>query len=312
MSQSSSYDISGLAIGVLTVVPGLYALLSYNLPSRRFKVLRKDFNETSELFEKVTEEGLLPEPEYVREVRQSLDTCHALLESYREKVYRAASLVHQCQELYGGLSRMINATCDDVRKIRANIVSKSNKERKRLEELHRSHNLSNPFGPTDVHEFGAYSQIIDCTFPARPSPIHSDVAVPLLRSVRRHSTEVSSLFSEQHSSTKELFLGQTTDPNIVFAEPASFIPVPTPNMTKTSPAAPTTHVALNPQQVLEPDSTIIGVATTNHADRPISRQYFPSASDTSKLSQLAILHQNLLSAAQAISVLHNELSLSTN
>ncbi|KAI0077833.1 hypothetical protein K474DRAFT_1040316 [Panus rudis PR-1116 ss-1] len=191
------FDASGLVVGLLSLMPLSYGIIHYNLPRRKFRKLSKEFNETRDFFHEVSEEGLLPDPAFVTKIRERLDNCYVEIEGYRAE------------------TRHIGTKHEEVKDIRAQIISTSEKERQRLSELRRKQGDRSVFSARKSSDFDAFRDLhqekLDCALPKRPSSIHNDLVLPRMVSVRRQPTLGADTMCEEKAPVDNLFLDREDD-----------------------------------------------------------------------------------------------------
>ncbi|KZT72364.1 hypothetical protein DAEQUDRAFT_641431, partial [Daedalea quercina L-15889] len=95
------------AIGLVTVLPLLYAIIVAHLPASQIKALEDALADTNQLLETVIEKGLLSDKDYTTS--------------------------QQIRGLLSGLSYNIHCLCRQVKRIRAEISKTTSEERRRLE-----------------------------------------------------------------------------------------------------------------------------------------------------------------------------------
>ncbi|KAI0077825.1 hypothetical protein K474DRAFT_1661244 [Panus rudis PR-1116 ss-1] len=310
MSSGNDLDIVSLVIGVIgliTIVPLVYKLISSNFPSRRYEKLRKDYYETVDFFEQVTEEGLLPDQTFVAIIRMQLDDCHDNMEDIRSQTYLAATFVEQFRALCRGLSRRINHECSEVQKIRSKIVSTSEKERERLAELKRKRGDRSIFcarKSSDFNEFGdLHRGDFECALPKRPSSIHNDLVFPRVISVRRQSTLVEDTVWEK-DSVEKLFLERGDDSTRMISEPFPMRPShpPIPEAQRLPPIkadAPDNRLVdrslVGMSSAAEPNERCSAASSTLAADTPTP---FDPQAAAALASQLLIIQQQINTVTQ--------------
>ncbi|KAI0076445.1 hypothetical protein K474DRAFT_1708160 [Panus rudis PR-1116 ss-1] len=218
-----AFNTVSLILAIVALVPLGYTVLTRKLPSRKFKKLKKEFNEARDYFHTVLEEGLLPDPNFVQLCRMQLDDCHQDVETSRADAYHAATFNEQCIALYNGLSRQIDEKRSEVADLHATIVSTSEKQRQELAERRRR------LGDRSIFDVRKYSELepfrdlyhgkFEISLPNPPSSIHNDIAISRVASVRRHSTLVADTAGEQSCDIDKLFLDGEQEPPAIFSEP---------------------------------------------------------------------------------------------
>ncbi|KAI0077841.1 hypothetical protein K474DRAFT_1041162 [Panus rudis PR-1116 ss-1] len=312
--SDTSLNISGLVfsiIGLVSVFPLGYALISYHLPCRKFEKLKNEYNATLDFFDKVIEEGLLPDPHFVANIRRQLNNCREDMAELRAETYVASSFKEQCVAMYNGLSHKINDRRREVLDINAQVISTSEKERQRIEELKLKHGDRSIYGVTENAQLADFDELyrgkLDFALPSRPSSIHNDVAVPVLRSVRRHSADILDVAGARKVSLDALHLGME-EPNTVYLEPLSLHPTALSALKETGPISRGDTLYYESRATENPFAVDAATLTSPPATPPVPALGLSTITPPEDLraSQLALLQQHLLSATYLFQELHGK------
>ncbi|KAI0077831.1 hypothetical protein K474DRAFT_1661249 [Panus rudis PR-1116 ss-1] len=216
------FNSTGLILAIVALIPVGCRVLFHRLPARRFKKLKKEFDETLDYFHQVLEEGLLPDPDFVEECQEHLNDYHQAVESLRADTCCAVTLKDQCIALYNGLSHAIDDKRKDVSELHVMIVSTSEKQRQELAERRRrqgDRSIYNIRKCSDIETLrDLYQGDFNIALPSRPSSIHNDVAIPRIVSVRRQTTLVADDVNELNGAADKLFLGRDESLQAIYAE----------------------------------------------------------------------------------------------
>ncbi|THH20214.1 hypothetical protein EUX98_g8620 [Antrodiella citrinella] len=141
------YDLLGLIMGILGVVgllPLLWAPVRYQLPQHKIKQLDALLEESSTLLESAVEKGFVPHAEFIIETRNLLHILQGRTESLR-----IAAI--------DGLSGHIDRVYTNAKGIRWRIATVSEMERRKAAEEHRQlspsqsdWDVSDTFSPLDL------------------------------------------------------------------------------------------------------------------------------------------------------------------
>ncbi|THH15988.1 hypothetical protein EUX98_g9374 [Antrodiella citrinella] len=163
MAANIPYDLLGLIFGVLGLAglaPLAWTTVQYQLPQTRLKLLDATIEETTLLLEAAIRDGFVPSVVFVIDSRHSLRHLRSLAEGLRNNVLQANGLRKQCVAAMTGLSKRVNDVCDGAQKLRAHIVTESERERRKAE--------------MSCHETNTYSEPSFVDLPLHTSPAHHD------------------------------------------------------------------------------------------------------------------------------------------
>ncbi|KAI0077823.1 hypothetical protein K474DRAFT_1674577 [Panus rudis PR-1116 ss-1] len=218
-----SFDVISLILAVAALIPLGYRGIYRRLPLKKFKELKKEFDETLDYFHAVLEEGLLPDPNFVTMCKGHLDRVHREVEALRADAYDGVTFKEQCVALYNGLSHSIEDKRQELISLHATIVSTSEKHRQELEERKRRLGNRSIFGVRKHSEIGPFRDLyygeFDISLPNQPPSIHNDIAISRVASVRRHSALVAETVDKQPFGIDKLFQDDEQRSAVTFSEP---------------------------------------------------------------------------------------------
>ncbi|KAI0077839.1 hypothetical protein K474DRAFT_1661260 [Panus rudis PR-1116 ss-1] len=301
--SETAINVAGLilsVVGTLALIPTLYVGVSYNLPARKYEKLRELYTETNDLFHEVSEGGLLPDTGVVRSIQRHLDKCRYKMDRLRADVYSATTFKRRCRALYDGLLWKIFDVHNEVHRVRALILSTSEKERERLEDLKAQEYLLGDSGVNSKYRADAKAEL-SYTFPTRPPPIHSNVAVSRILSVERNTPlEVVTVVDNRRHTDGPCLIGRES--SSVSSAPLSLPSNEFPYCEAHFPSNLISEETSLSQPFGLDTPTVIDTATPAFAFATLSAP--PNdrniASGTSQALHLAQVHDHLLLAAQLI------------
>lgn len=141
MSSDAEYNIYGVitgTLGVIGLIPVLLALVHSQTPRIKLRNLDQTLEETEVLLTSVSEKGLFHGGDFLTCTRRQLVNAHSRAEGYRAAVYCATTETQQIKGIISGLSYRISVLCKEVAVLRADIVTTTDEERKRLQRLRES------------------------------------------------------------------------------------------------------------------------------------------------------------------------------
>ncbi|KAH7889160.1 hypothetical protein F5I97DRAFT_1802028 [Phlebopus sp. FC_14] len=124
-------NVFGIIVGSVSLIALAFGL-HMHLPSQRIKYLKSILDETDDIFKSAVEDGLLPEQRFTSKTANRLSQLREDTMTLRSRAYCATTWVQVCKELLKGLSPDIGRTCHDVKKLRAEIITSSEAERRNL------------------------------------------------------------------------------------------------------------------------------------------------------------------------------------
>ncbi|KAF9238818.1 hypothetical protein BU15DRAFT_62332 [Melanogaster broomeanus] len=134
--NSSAFSFYSSAFGFVAVgisLAGLvFGLCRSQLPSSKIKVLEELLDDTQCLLNSCVEEGYLPQERVRDEIEPDLARClRDEIFDLRSQAYKATSFLQDYAGLFAGLSLTIGRACSQVRRLRADVITKSDTERRR-------------------------------------------------------------------------------------------------------------------------------------------------------------------------------------
>lgn len=216
MSVEVPYNLLGLILGVIGVVgiiPLIWALICYQLPAYKLKQLDAALQETATFFQSVAQEGLIPELEYV-EMRNRLRLHRDATESLKAEVLCADGFQEQCIAAVHGLSGRVKYLHTEVKKLRVRIARTSDEERRKAAERSaaaaavETSGVSlnrNPVDDSETDSWGSELQALSVAVLTMPSPTYVHCAPDTLYRPVHHET-MSSESSDNGSSASTSML----------------------------------------------------------------------------------------------------------
>ncbi|KAF9226878.1 hypothetical protein BS17DRAFT_776269 [Gyrodon lividus] len=128
-------DAFDFVAGGISLIGLVFGLCLSQLPSNKVKVLEGLFNETETLFTSCVEEGYLPQERFRVDIAEHLTRLREQTFDLRTQAYRATTFVQDSTAFFAGLSGTIGRVCLQVKRVRAEVFTKSDAERRR----HRDH-----------------------------------------------------------------------------------------------------------------------------------------------------------------------------
>ncbi|KAF8555596.1 hypothetical protein OG21DRAFT_843622 [Imleria badia] len=146
-------SIFGFIVAAISLLAFIVNICRSHLPSNKIKVLESLLDETETDFKKAVEDGLLTELPFVRRTERRLAILRSRTNDLRSRAYNATNLQRNYAEFYRGTSTAIGTACQTLKKLRAQVITSSEKGRRRLREMpihsqgeHRSTNLVDAIG----------------------------------------------------------------------------------------------------------------------------------------------------------------------
>ncbi|OAX30966.1 hypothetical protein K503DRAFT_870815 [Rhizopogon vinicolor AM-OR11-026] len=119
----------GFAFGVLSLVGSAIGMCRWHLPSRKIQTLEELLAQTQDLFHSAVEAGLLPDLEFRTNTESRLERLREDTLQVRAKVCVATTLYSDYRALFRGLSFVIAKKCSNLKELRANVITTSEKYR---------------------------------------------------------------------------------------------------------------------------------------------------------------------------------------
>ncbi|KAH7887476.1 hypothetical protein F5I97DRAFT_1860737 [Phlebopus sp. FC_14] len=123
-------NVFGIFVGSVSLITLAFGFCMH-LPSNRIKHLDALLDETDKIFRSALEEGLLPQQKS-ESIEDHLSDCRERTMDLRSRVLCVTTWFQDCKELVMGVSADIGKTCYELRKLRAEIITSSEAQRRNL------------------------------------------------------------------------------------------------------------------------------------------------------------------------------------
>ncbi|KAG6379503.1 hypothetical protein JVT61DRAFT_9994 [Boletus reticuloceps] len=123
-------SIFGFVVAAISLFAFLVNICRSYLPSNRIKELESLMDETEIFFNKAVEDGLLIEPGFVQQTKCDLTMLRTITHGLQSRAYNA-TLYQDYLEFLSGTSRSIGSTCQSLKKLKAQVITSSEKGRSR-------------------------------------------------------------------------------------------------------------------------------------------------------------------------------------
>ncbi|TFY77015.1 hypothetical protein EWM64_g6996 [Hericium alpestre] len=133
--MSLDADIWGYITGVLSVLAVIFQIMRINLPSTKLKKFDTLLQETEDLLHEADEEGLLSGGDFVHQTNETLIGLRTTAQPLRSRVHMAKTIFQECLGVFTGLSVRISLLCSEVKELKADIATTSEKARETLRQL---------------------------------------------------------------------------------------------------------------------------------------------------------------------------------
>ncbi|THH17230.1 hypothetical protein EUX98_g9168 [Antrodiella citrinella] len=140
MAAEIPYDLLGLVFGILGVVglvPLLWAVVRCQLPQHKLKKLDSILEEATALLHSAVQEGFVPSVAFVVEADCVLRNLRGHTENLRADVLSADGIRRQCLAAIKGLSTRVDVICQRVKDLRERIARVSEEERRKAADQER-------------------------------------------------------------------------------------------------------------------------------------------------------------------------------
>ncbi|KIJ57762.1 hypothetical protein HYDPIDRAFT_44786 [Hydnomerulius pinastri MD-312] len=125
-------NVFGFIAGGVSLAGLLITVCRSHLPSNKIKTLEALLEDTEKTFLKAVEDGLLKEPQFNQSVEKHLAELKEDTAVFRSRAYCVTNLRQDYMEFFKGLSTAIGFACQGVRELRAEVISTSERERRKL------------------------------------------------------------------------------------------------------------------------------------------------------------------------------------
>ncbi|KIK74270.1 hypothetical protein PAXRUDRAFT_836017 [Paxillus rubicundulus Ve08.2h10] len=122
-------NVFGFVAGGISLILVVFGFCRTQLPSHKIKVLEELLDETQDLFSSYVEQGYLPQESIRANIERRLARLRDETFDLRSQVYRATTFAQDYTGFFAGLSLTIGRACSDVKRVRADIITKSEIER---------------------------------------------------------------------------------------------------------------------------------------------------------------------------------------
>ncbi|PIL24579.1 hypothetical protein GSI_12463 [Ganoderma sinense ZZ0214-1] len=146
LSGLDTWSVISGAVGVLTVLPFIWAYARSQHPETKLAELDSTLNDTEALLRSVVEEGLLDPDLHVPHFESRLQHFRAIADKLRDDTFIASVEWRRLlRAWYDGLTKHISTVCKQVKGVRANICETSASARMQLTHEHAEDSVPLPF-----------------------------------------------------------------------------------------------------------------------------------------------------------------------
>ncbi|KIK97190.1 hypothetical protein PAXRUDRAFT_825166 [Paxillus rubicundulus Ve08.2h10] len=118
-------NVFGFVAGGISLILVVFSFCRSQLPSNKIKVLEELLNETEGLFSSCVEEGYLPDERVRADIERHLARLREETFNLRSQAYMATTFAQDYTGFFAGLSLTIGRACSDVKRVRADVITKS-------------------------------------------------------------------------------------------------------------------------------------------------------------------------------------------